>query len=72
MNKVDLSPFINGDKNAKVNSDLFVGTTIQSLGELKGYTVQIMLIGLAIPSKVKMTFEDALKMESEIWQAMGD
>jgi hypothetical protein len=62
--------WINSDKNVKLNSDFFIGTTIQSLGDVKGYTVQIMVMGLAIPSKVVMTNEQAENLEAEIWEAM--
>jgi hypothetical protein len=67
---IDLKPFINDDKNAKMNSDFFMGTTIQSLGNLKGYSVQMMFLGMAIPSKVVITHEEAVKMETEVWEAM--
>ena len=62
--------WVNADKNTKLNSDFFVGTIIQSLGDLKGYIVNIMFYGIAIPSKVIMTYEDAQKLESEIWETI--
>ena len=62
--------WINSDKNCKMNSDFFLGTTIQSLRELKGYTVHILFFGMAIPSKVQATFEDATKLESEVWETI--
>lgn len=69
--KVDLAPFLNSDKNFKGNSGAFVGTTIQSLGELKGYTVHMCFMGMAIPSKVVGTFDEAMAIESAVWDAVG-
>lgn len=68
---VDLRPWLNEDKNFKANPALFVGTTIQNFGLGKGYSVQMLFLGMAIPSKLNATFEDAQKMEAEVWAAMG-
>lgn len=62
--------WINDDKNVKMNSDFFIGTTIQSLGDLKGYSVHIMFFGLSIPSRIIATWEDSIKLENEIWKEM--
>jgi hypothetical protein len=63
--------WVNTDKNVKMNSTFFMGTTIQSLGDLKGYSIHIMFLGMAIPSKVVQTNEDAVKLEADIWAIMG-
>ena len=70
--QVDLKAkgWVNEDKNAKLNSDFFVGTIIQSLGDLKGYIVNIMFHGIAIPSKKVMTYEEADKIENDIWDTI--
>ncbi len=70
MKKVDLCDWINSDKNFKANADLFMGTTVQSMGDLKGYTVQMLFLGMAIPSKIVRTNEEAKAMETAIWEAM--
>ena len=70
--KVDLKPFLPNDKNMIVNSSAFIGTTIQSYGDLKGYSVQIVLFGLAIPSRRVQTNEAAKTIENDIWTAMTD
>ena len=70
MRQVDLSRWMNNDKNGKFNSDLFMGTMIQSLGELKGYIVQIIFPDLAIPTKKYATNEEAVKAEYEIWESI--
>jgi len=63
----DLAKWIPNNKNFKANEKLLMGTTIQSMGDLKGYTVQMVFLGMAIPSRVVGTFEDAVAIETEIW-----
>lgn len=70
--RVNLKPWIKEDKNLDMNSEFFMGTTIQSMGDLKGYTVQILFMGMAVPSHVVQTNGDALKMQDEIWRAMTE
>lgn len=68
MKQVDLSKWQQSDKpQFKINPDFFIGTMIQSNGTLKGYTVQIALVGLVIPTKVVQTNEEAIAIEKEIW-----
>jgi hypothetical protein len=67
--KVDLKPFLPSDKNFKAEGDLMMGTTIQNFG-LGKYSVQMIFLGMAIPSKMVGTNEDAVALEEEIWKAV--
>ena len=67
--RVDAKRFLPDDRNGQFNSDLFVGTIIQSFGIGK-YAVQMIFLGMAIPSKVVGTHEEAEMLEKEIWEAM--
>jgi hypothetical protein len=66
---IDLKQFLPNDKNFKANGDLMLGTTIQNFGIGK-YSVQMVFLGMAIPSRVVGTFEEAEKLEAEIWAVM--
>jgi hypothetical protein len=66
---IDLKQFLPDDKNFKANGDLMLGTTIQNFGIGK-YSVQMVFLGMAIPSRVVGTFEEAEKLEAEIWAVM--
>lgn len=68
--QVDLSRWMNSDKNGKFRSELFMGTMIMPLGQLKGYTVQIIFPDLAIPSRVVQTQDEAKQIEREVWETM--
>jgi len=68
--KVDMQQFLNADKNATMESDMFVGTAIQSLGELKGYTVNMLFVGYSIPSRVVQTSEEARGLEAKAWEVL--
>jgi hypothetical protein len=62
---------IKPDKNCNIDSEFFVGTVIQSMGDLKGYSVQMMFVGgMSIPSVVKQTFTEAKDLEDYIWKVM--
>lgn len=67
--QVDLKEFIPDDKNFKANSNLFMGTTRQSFGIGK-YVVQMLFLGMAIPSKVCPTDDEAKELEAKIWEKM--
>jgi len=69
MARVDLKQFLPSDKNFQANGDLMLGTTIQNFG-LGKYSVQMVFLGMAIPSKVVGTFEEATALENKIWKAV--
>ena len=70
--RIDLKAkrWINDDKDCCMNSDFFMGTSMQSFGDLKGYNVNMIFLGMAIPTKKVGTYEDAKKLENDIWETM--
>ena len=69
--RVDLTKWMSHDKSIQVDSKRFMGTSVQSLGNLQGHAIQILIEGLPIPSKKFGTYEEAKQAENDIWEAMG-
>ena len=72
--KIDMKKYINDDKNFKVRSECFIGTIVAQADKTKigGYIVQIIFEGgLAVPTRQVGTFEEAVNLESEIWNYLG-
>ena len=70
---VELKKWLNPDKAAPtMHKQWFMGTMIASMGDLKGYIVQILFPNLAIPTRVYQTHEETLKIENEIWEAFAE